>query len=359
MILKNGASGLWKAGTISKNISAGRPAKGYWHKYMEMENNKSRQETVAAITVTYNRTRTLEKCIDALLNQTRPVDHIIIADNHSCEEEQEKIRKIAAKSHKIKLLFLDENRGGAGGFEAGMREAKKLAPDWYWLMDDDAYPRKDCLETLLDTGKELPDAGGLCPLIYGIDLKHYQLFHHKKLSRFMMKNSPVVRDADQLKAVTEEDANAFVGPLFPGKVVDELGIADGSLFIYGDDSEYTRRVSGKHKLYLIRDAVIDHQDAPVLDANMTPAGWWKEYYCNRNQYFMIREFQENKLVRWFSFGLLTARLMAIIVKSKLKGYHRLRSQLIIKAVKDGLGNKRGKVIDPQKYFAYLKEHGLE
>ena len=41
----------------------------------------------------------------------------------------------------------------------------------------------------------------------------------------MMKNSPVVRDADQLKAVTEEDANAFVGPLFPGKVVDELGIA--------------------------------------------------------------------------------------------------------------------------------------
>lgn len=175
----------------------------------------------------------------------------------------------------------------------------------------------------------------------------------------MMKNSPVVRDADQLKAVTEEDANAFVGPLFPGKVVDELGIADGSLFIYGDDSEYTRRVSGKRKLYLIRDAVIDHQDAPVLDANMTPAGWWKEYYCNRNQYFMIREFQENKLVRWFSFGLLTARLMAIIVKSKLKGYHRLRSQLIIKAVKDGLGNKRGKVIDPQRYFAYLKEHGLE
>ena len=210
MILKNGVSGLLKAGTISKNISVGRPAKGYWHKYMEMENNKSRQETVAAITVTYNRTRTLEKCIDALLNQTRPVDHIIIADNHSCEEEQEKIRKIAAKSHKIKLLFLDENRGGAGGFEAGMREAKKLSPDWYWLMDDDAYPRKDCLETLLDTGKELPDAGGLCPLIYGIDLKHYQLFHHKKLSRFMMKNSPVVRDADQLKAVTEEDANAFI-----------------------------------------------------------------------------------------------------------------------------------------------------
>lgn len=184
---------------------------------MEMENNKSRQETVAAITVTYNRTRTLEKCIDALLNQTRPVDHIIIADNHSCEEEQEKIRKIAAKSHKIKLLFLDENRGGAGGFEAGMREAKKLSPDWYWLMDDDAYPRKDCLETLLDTGKELPDAGGLCPLIYGIDLKHYQLFHHKKLSRFMMKNSPVVRDARSAKGSDRRRCKCICRSVISGK----------------------------------------------------------------------------------------------------------------------------------------------
>ena len=164
--------------------------------------------TVAAITVTYNRTRTLEKCIGALLNQTRPVDYIIIADNHSNAEEQEKIRKIAEKSDKIKILFLDENKGGAGGFEAGMREAQKLSPDWYWLMDDDAYPRRDCLETLLNKGKELPDVGGLCPLIYGIDLKHYQLFHHKKLSRFMMKNSPVIRDEGQLQAVTKEEANA-------------------------------------------------------------------------------------------------------------------------------------------------------
>ena len=46
--------------------------------------------------------------------------------------------------------------------------------------------------------------------------------------------------------------------------MEELGIADGSLFIYGDDTEYTRRVSKKHNLYLIRDAVIDHQDAPVI-----------------------------------------------------------------------------------------------
>lgn len=319
---------------------------------------KQKTERVAAITVTYNRTRTLKRCLEALLSQSRPVDTIIVVDNHSSEEEQAVLRELAASDNRIRLLVLDDNRGGAGGFEAGMTEAKKLDPDWYWLMDDDAYPRENCLETLLKTGKTLPDAGGLCPLIYGIDLQKYQLFHHKHLSGLMMKNSPVVPSAEQLQPVMEEDANAFVGPLFPASVVRELGIADGSLFIYGDDTEYTRRVSKKHKLYLIRDAVIDHQDAPVLDANMSPAGWWKEYYCNRNQYFMIREFHQNRLIRWLAYALFTARLAAIMIKSKLKGYHKLRSQLIIKAMQDGLSDRRGKMIDPQRYFSYLKEQQI-
>lgn len=323
-----------------------------------MENREEKQETVAAITVTYNRTRTLEKCLTALLAQSRKVDEIIVVDNNSSDEEKKKIRNLIASCDNVRLVELDDNMGGAGGFEAGMREAKKLDPDWYWLMDDDAYPREDCLEKLLAYGKKLPDAGGVCPVIYGVDLERFQMFHHKKLSRVMLKNIPVSKSYQELNEITKEDANAFVGPLFSKKAVNELGIADGSLFIYGDDTEYTYRVSRHHSLYLIKNAVIDHQDAPVTNDNMTAGGWWKEYYCNRNQYFMIRKFHKNMCMRYLAYGILTARLLAIIVKSKLKGYHNLRSKLIIQAMKDGMSNKRGKTLDPQKYFAYLKKQGI-
>jgi GT2 family glycosyltransferase len=329
-------------------------------KYMQYENGENPASgCIVAITVTYNRTRTLRKCIDALLSQTRIPDEILIVDNHSEEVERAALDEIVRQDSRLHLLVLDDNMGGAGGFEAGMREARdSYHPDWYWLMDDDAYPREDCLEKLLETGKKLPDVGGLCPLIYGIDLNRYQMFHHKNMTGLMMKNTPVARDAGQLKAVTEEEANAFVGPLFPGNVVEELGIADGSLFIYGDDSEYTYRVSRKHKLYLVKDAVIEHQDAPVTDANLSPAGYWKEYYGNRNQYFMIREFHSNWLVRYLAYGVLTARLCAIILKSWLMRYPMLRTRMILKAIADGMQNRRGKTVDPKKYIAYCKKKHL-
>lgn len=318
--------------------------------YME----ESKRERVIAITVTYNRTRTLRRCLAALLVQSRPVDEIIIVDNNSCDEERRKIKELAVQHGNIHLILLNDNMGGAGGFEAGMKAAGRFDPDWYWLMDDDAYPRMECLETLLTFGGTLPDVGGVCPAIYGIDLKRFQMFHHKRLSRIMLKNSPVAKNYEDLDEVTEEDANAFVGPLFPKAVVDELGIADGSFFIYGDDSEYTYRVSRRHKLYLIKNAIIDHQDAPVTDDNMTPKGWWKEYYCNRNQYFMIREFHGHSGIRYLAYGFFTVRLMAIIAKSKIRGYHRLRSRMIIESIRDGVNNRRGKSVDPQKYFSYLK-----
>lgn len=324
-----------------------------------MGRDKTENQMVVAITVTYNRTRTLERCLQALLAQSRPVDKILVVDNRSNEDESRKVRELASQAEKIHLIELEENLGGAGGFEAGMRETLKIwNPDWYWLMDDDAYPREDCLEKLLAHGEELPDAGGLCPAIYGIDLKKHQMFHHKKLTGLMLKSVPVARQYQDLDAVTREDANAFVGPLFSGKAVRELGVADGSLFIYGDDTEYTYRVSVKYPLYLIKTAVIDHQDAPVLNENMKPEGWWKEYYGIRNHYFMIREFQTNQIVRLMGYMGLTLRLMAIMGKSLIKGYDFLRIKLIAQAMKDGISDKRGKTLDPQKYFAYLRKRKM-
>lgn len=313
------------------------------------------REKIVAITVTYNRTSTLEKCLKALLEQSRSVDEILVVDNRSDKEESRRLKEIVSQSEKIHLLILKENLGGAGGFEAGMTEAmKRWDPDWYWLMDDDAYPRKNCLETLLAHGYKLPEAGGLCPVIYGVDLQKYQMFHHKKMTKLMLKNVPVARKYQDLGPVTKEDANAFVGPLFPKRVVKEMGVADGSLFIYGDDTEYTHRVAKKYPLYLIKEAIIDHQDAPVLNENMKPEGWWKEYYGNRNHYFLIREFHDKLGIRFLAYTCLTLRLMAIIVKSLLEGYDVARVRLIIQAIKDGLRNRRGKTLDPKKYNAHLK-----
>ena len=60
-----------------------------------MGRDKTENQMVVAITVTYNRTRTLERCLQALLAQSRPVDKILVVDNRSNEDESRKVRELA------------------------------------------------------------------------------------------------------------------------------------------------------------------------------------------------------------------------------------------------------------------------
>lgn len=328
-----------------------------------MEKNSMDRECVVAITVTYNRTETLKKCLSAISSQTREVDEIIIVDNNSRQEEQEILKRLVRGKEHIHLLLLKENTGGAGGFEAGMRAAvSKYKADWYWIMDDDAYPRPDCLANLLEAKETLGDVGFVAPLIYGVDFQEYQLYHHKYLKGVKLDNVPVASKAEQLKEITPVDANAFVGPLVSKKAVEQVGIADGSLFIYGDDTEYTYRITRQLKGYMIRDAVIDHQDPPLSENYLDPKAWWKEYYSNRNRYFMIRGFQKGVLKRLLGYFAVTipmvTQLGAALIKPKYRGSRLLRMQMLACAVKDGLGNHRGKTVDPVKYAQMLRERNL-
>ena len=241
-------------------------------------------ERIVAITVTYNRTGTLFRCLQSLREQTIPVHKILVIDNNSGLREKENLRQYADKYDCIDVLWLSENTGGAGGFEAGMKTARDCYDaDWYWIMDDDAYPCPDCLEQLLKYQRKFPNVGGICPLIYGIDLREYQFYHHKRLEGWMLNERQIVNKYEELKDVVQVDANAFVGPLFSRKAVETVGIADGSLFIYGDDTEYTYRVSRKFGVYVVRDAIIEHQDPPLCNNYMAPDAWWKEYYSIRKK----------------------------------------------------------------------------
>ena len=326
---------------------------------------KTREGRIAAVTVTYNRTVTLKKCLDALLHQTRPVDWILVVDNHSREEEQEKLEQLAAQDARIQIIRLPDNQGGAGGFEAGMRKAREqYDPDWYWVMDDDAYPKPDCLEQPLRAGQSMEERqlGFLAPVIWGVDLGEYQLYHHKYIRGLTCKNIPLVQRLEELPETAKVDANGFVGPLISKKAVDLAGVADGSLFIYGDDVEYTYRVTRKLNGYVVKSAVIEHQDPPLTGNYLNPRAWWKEYYSNRNQYFMIRKYARNSLERLLGCAALTLPIIklmgAALVKPKYRGNRRLRTALLFKAVRDGITDRRGKTLDPGAYNRMLDERNI-
>lgn len=310
---------------------------------------------VVAITVTFNRMKTLKNTIDALVNQSLKVDKIIIVDNFSNVESRSKLKLLEEYYDNIDVIYLNENKGGAGGFFEGMKYAlEKYNPRWYWIMDDDAYPRPNCLDDLLQAGKEAPNIGALCPVVYGIDKNKYQMYHHKYISKYKINDITAVKDYSALNKLTCIDANAFVGPLISETAVRKCGLPKEELFIYGDDTEYTHRIAQKLEIYLVKEAIINHQDILESTLEINPKVWWKDYYMIRNRFLFIDEFKKTNLEGIFSKAVYLLKIFkqmcAIIVKNKYKNYKTIRINLLFKAVKDGILGNTGKTIDPVEFM---------
>lgn len=314
---------------------------------------------VIAVTVTYNRSETLNKTIDALLNQKKQLDKIIIVDNNSNDYHKERILEINSKSDKIDVVWSPKNLGGAGGFNMGMEYAlENYNPSWYWIMDDDAYPTTDCLYNLFNNKPNDEEIGFLAPAIFGITKKEYQLYHHKKISRFKNKDEILLRtiSGESNKVNKEIEANAFVGPLISRKAVEKVGLPDKDLFIYGDDTEYTYRISSCMNAYLITNAVINHEDPPMIDNSnaSSPKHWWKDYYMVRNKYLFVNKYAKCKYEKFVGYTLLIKgnfiSICAALTKKSYKGYRKLRINVILNAIIDGLKGKKGKTLDPLEYI---------
>lgn len=312
---------------------------------------------IVVCTVTYNSSVLLKKMIDAVLSQSIPVSHIVVADNNSTEEHKEHLREYAEQFEKVDIVWLDKNTGGAGGFYSSMNYAKeKYAPDWYWLMDDDAYPDGDCLAKLLKTGETLDNIGFLAPLIYGIDKKQYQLYHARIKAGYIYKFNAISDDVCKLEDIECIDVDAFVGPLIPSSVVKKIGLPRPEYFIEGDDTDYCFRITREHKGYLIKNAHINHKDIAVV-SGINPRSWWKQYYGYRNAilfaHYNLKGFHKVLSILHVILFVWRERLR-MYWNPEYKDYRGFRWRLLRRAIADGITRKGGARLLPSDYFQMLE-----
>ena len=316
---------------------------------------------VILVTVTFNSSEYLKRLIDSAVRQTYPIYKIIVVDNNSNYNHKNEIKKILDNNRDIvDMIWLDENTGGAGGFSVGMKYMlEHYNADWMWIMDDDAYPKENCLEKLLEDAKHVNDIGFISPLIYGIENRKYQLYHHKIFGNNLIESSRAFKSENDICEITEIEANAFVGPLFPVSVVKEVGIAKAGLFIYGDDTEYTYRITRKYKGYVTSNAIIYHRDPGMSGNNHSnPKAWWKDYYEIRNSLLFVTEFSNSKF-ETYKYELVIIektikKIVKAIIKKEYKNYRWTRIKLLCCGLVDGIKGNEGKSIDPEKYIKSLK-----
>lgn len=207
---------------------------------------------IAAIVVTYNRCELLVESIDALLNSSVLCD-ILIIDNNSTDNTRDKIEKYVHINN-FKYFNTGKNIGGAGGFNFGIRKAYELGYDYFWLMDDDTIVKKDTLQKLIDASTFLNnDFGFLSSLALWTDGTECVMNKHE-----IERN--IVCSGDLLKNNLLKISSAtFVSFFTKREIVEKVGLPIKEYFIWGDDTEYSLRISRLFSSYFVFNSQVIHK----------------------------------------------------------------------------------------------------
>lgn len=283
--------------------------------------------TAAAIVVTYNRRELLAECIDALAAQTYAGLKIYIIDNASTDGTREYIKKYIDNGV-VAYINTGENLGGAGGFNYGIKAAGNEEYDFLWLMDDDTVPAADALEKLVEAYKSGEEIGYLSSKALWKDKSLCVMNKQRDLSLHTVK--------DFSGTVIPSAAATFVSLFVPFSVVKDVGLPIKDFFIWGDDLEYTRRISLKYKCYVVTDSVVIHKMANNDNGNIEAASEDRidRYkYAYRNEVYLYRR---EGIKGWCHIILrIPLHVLRVLIKSKTKKCRRI--SVIISGTLRGIG----------------------
>ncbi len=223
---------------------------------------------ILAVVVTCNRKELLKECVDALLQCRRDCD-IMVIDNASTDGTDSFMRDWLKNNRHcnvknqnsnlsagyIRYVRLKENTGGAGGFSKGIREGIRRKYKYIWIMDDDTIVNKTTLDELKNAvDKTKGDFGYLSSDAVWTDGKPCRMnIQHYDGSRFNAAYKLLGDGIIPIKSAT------FVSLFINSEAVLSCGLPYKEYFIWGDDKEYTLRLSGEYACYRVKNSKVLHK----------------------------------------------------------------------------------------------------
>jgi dTDP-4-dehydrorhamnose reductase len=272
---------------------------------------------VIAVVLTYNRKDLLKKCLSAVYAQSRKCDSVIVIDNASTDGTEQML--LAGDFPNLKTYTLSHNIGASGGFSAGFRVAYQDGADFVWMMDDDVIPDPDALERLLDADavlerKEVAHAFLLSTAFTEEGLVTNTPSLDQRLNKIDYQNWPALLEHSLVPLCRA----TFVSILVPRYTLTEHGIPIASMFIWGEDSEYTLRVSQSRPGFLVGNSKVQHLRQKsgainiVTEDSPTRIKYHRHYI--RNEVFVLRKYYRSRRL-----VLFVLRHVSMMIKLLLKG----------------------------------------
>lgn len=244
-----------------------------------------------AVIVTFNRLERLKKTLEMTLAENP--EGVLIVNNASTDGTTEWLSNV--DDQRLKVLNLPENKGGAGGFNAGFKWiVENTTADWLVCYDDDAYPKTGAFKAFenLQISK---NTGGIAAAVYLPD------------GRIAEMNRPSINPFTNIKTIlnaaiggrmgfhisdhlyrskenNKVDQSSFVGLFLRVSLVrDEWGYPDEKLFIYADDMIYTNQITRSgYDILFSPNVEFVHDCVTLVQQKAVYNPLWKAFYTYRN-----------------------------------------------------------------------------
>jgi len=272
---------------------------------------------IAAVVVTYNRLELLKECIEAIRNQTRKLDEIIVVNNSSTDGTLEWLNE-----QKGLTVITQENSGGAGGFHTGIKTAYEKGYDWIWCMDDDVLPEKSAQQNLIDFLIDKPYR------IAAIASRRLNCNSNSVLSgevlstdfskirhdfRYKLLNSEVQGQSEVINIF----AATFEGMMINSKAIKEIGFPNKNFFIWHDDLEYSIKLNRYGKIFLVPASVFIKKKMESNEIINAHGEILKYLYAIRNLSFIefhcLTDQKLNPVIRVLSLTTYFSRYLRLVL----------------------------------------------
>lgn len=206
-------------------------------------------ETVCSVLTHFSRPEMTLTCIQRLLAQTRPLQHIVIVNNNMPDDPAlARFRRAASAMGRetvLHILQMEANLGNAGGCAAGLDYAfGSLGADYVWMLDDDSWPRPGTLEALmsLPTDASAPGALPFVRMALVVDPSRGDELSWPLSARISHDDAEpwrhIARRAELPVGEAIPSRGGWLGALYPRLLWEKVGAPTAALFIRGEDEEY-------------------------------------------------------------------------------------------------------------------------
>ena len=259
--------------------------------------------SIASVTTARNASRVLPRHIDALLRQTRPLQEIVVVDDHSSDGSS---AMLAERYPQVTVIRTAQNLGAAGAWAAGLSYAAiKNRHDWVWTFDDDSVPADDALESLLAGSASLSGLGSEVGMIAALPVhSETQTCYPPLLWRegFVKPSSE-----DLQQPIWFADLVFASGVMARRELVEKIGLPRADFFMDFFDFEYCLRARSQgYRIAVITAVKMAHEVGHARRVRLLgyTALWpdhapWREYYMSRNLAYAAWWLYPTRRTKWF------------------------------------------------------------